>query len=440
MHFSSFAVKHVGKGEFYGWSIDGNERFLLGNFVVTHNSRLQGGDDSASERYIFTQLAQLTRTLFPEADDAVLTYLDDDGTTVEPEYYVPIIPFALINGISGIGTGFSCSIPSYDPLTIVQYLRNRLNGQQANNEAIEFVPYYEGFKGSVRKIADQKFLVKGQYSKASSTSDIIRITELPVGSWTMPYITFLEGLMDGSAVDKQGKKIPASIKDFTSVSTEVSVDITVTLPKGQVAALEATIDANGINGLEKLLKLATTVSSTNMHMFNAERKLRKYAKVEDIITEFYDVRMSTYEKRKSYLIEDLERKLIKLSNRAKFILANLDGSVDLRKKSAVEVQTIMVSKGFAQIDGDFKYLIKMPMDSVTQENVASILADKDAAEQELAKLRATSLEKMWLSELDVFDKEYASYKTKRQQIQSGIALSGKDGAIKKMGKKIVITK
>jgi DNA topoisomerase-2 len=39
-------------------------------------------------------------------DDAVLSYLDDDGTIVEPEYYVPIIPFALVNGISGIGTGF----------------------------------------------------------------------------------------------------------------------------------------------------------------------------------------------------------------------------------------------------------------------------------------------------------------------------------------------
>jgi hypothetical protein len=82
----------------------------------------------------------------------------------------------------------------------------------------------------------------------------------------------------------------------------------------------------------------------------------------------------------------------------------------------------------------------MPMDSVTQENVASILADKDAAEQELTKLRATSLEKMWLSELDVFDKDYATYKTKRQQIQSGIAPSGKDGVIKKTGKKVVITK
>ena len=90
------------------------------NFVGSNNinllepngqfgTRLHGGDDSASERYIFTQLNTLTRSIFPEADDSVLHYLNDDGTVVEPEYYVPIIPFALINGISGIGT-FECHL------------------------------------------------------------------------------------------------------------------------------------------------------------------------------------------------------------------------------------------------------------------------------------------------------------------------------------------
>ena len=77
-------------------------------------TRLHGGDDSASERYIFTQLNPLTRYIFPELDDPVLNYLNDDGTMVEPGFYVPIIPFALVNGISGIGTGFSCNIPAFN--------------------------------------------------------------------------------------------------------------------------------------------------------------------------------------------------------------------------------------------------------------------------------------------------------------------------------------
>jgi len=156
-------------------------------------TRLHGGDDSASERYIFTLLNKMTRSIFPEADDAVLAYLDDDGTLVEPEYYVPIIPFALMNGISGIGTGFSCNIPSYNPQQIIECLRAKLKNCEYNTE---FVPYYEGFKGTIRKVEDNKYLVKGKYEKVGT--DKIRISELPIGTWTMSYTSFLEGLMDGS--------------------------------------------------------------------------------------------------------------------------------------------------------------------------------------------------------------------------------------------------
>lgn len=386
-------------------------------------TRLQGGDDSASERYIFTQLNPLTRTMFPEMDDAILNYLNDDGTMVEPEYYVPILPFVLINGISGIGTGFSCNIPSYNPHEIVAYLRNKLTGR--STEAAVFVPYYEGFRGKVAQCGPSKYLIRGCYEKVGE--DKIRITELPVGTWTMPYITYLEGLMDGG-VDKAGKKIAPSIKDFTSVCTEVLVDITVTFAKGRLAELEgvrqgSSDDASAsdtlINGVEKLLKLTTTVSSTNMHLFNRDCKLKKYTTVPEIIDEFYDIRLETYAKRKEAQIAEMRRLLVKLSNRAKYILANLDGSIDLRRKSATQVMEMLEAMSFDKIDGDFKYLVKMPMDSVTNENVANILKEKETTESGLAALIATTLEKMWLNELDVFDKEYDVYKKAREALLQG---------------------
>ena len=410
-------------------SLNGAIVNMAQNFVGSNNinllepngqfgTRLQGGDDSASERYIFTQVNPLTRAIFPEADDAVLTYLNDDGTVVEPEFYCPIIPFALMNGISGIGTGFSCNIPAFNPKQVIQYLKNRLTG--LDNSTAEFVPYYEGFKGQIKKISEQKFLIRGVYEKLAE--DKIRITELPVGTWTMPYITFLEGLVDGST-DKAGKKIAPVIKDFTSVCTEVSVDITVVLPKGRLAELVAAVDAStGINGLEKLLKLSTTISTTNMHLFDAECKLHKYANVEEIIDGFYVTRLSVYGKRKAHLIEDMEKKLVRLSNRAKYILATLDGSVDLRKKTATQVAALLESLHFAKIDDDFKYLVKMPMDSVTQENVAAILKEKADTETELGILKSTSLEKMWLGELDNLSKEYDVYKSKREKIQNGVVI------------------
>lgn len=400
------------------------------NFVGSNNinllmpngqfgTRLQGGDDSASERYIFTLLNNLARTIFPDVDDAVLNYLDDDGTIVEPEYYVPVIPFALVNGVSGIGTGFSCNIQPYNPLQLAEYLKRKLTG--VATEDVEFVPYYEGFKGTVEKVDKNKFAIRGVYERVDD--DKIRITELPVGAWTMPYITFLEGLVDGG-VDKTGKKIAPVLKDFKSLSTEVAVDITVQFPKGVLATM--TPDA-----IEKTLKLTTSVSTSNMHMFNAECKLHKYETPAEIIDEFYAVRMATYAKRKANQISVLEQKLVKLSNRAKYIMGNLNDTIDLRRKTNEAVVKLLEEKGFDRLDGDYKYLTKMPMDSVTRENVEAILNEKTDKEQELEDLKSTALEQMWMRELVRFEEEYAKYKIQRESIQTPVTTGTKKPAATK---------
>ena len=410
----------------------------LGQF----GTRLQGGDDSASERYIFTQLNTLTRTIFPEADDAILKYTDDDGTVVEPEYYVPIIPFVLINGISGIGTGFSSSIPSFDPRDIVRYLRARLGGgggafvlqgisggggapapATPTTHIDTFVPYYEGFTGTVRKLTDTKFLIVGKYDNLGN--DQIRIKELPVGTWTMPYITFLEGLLDG-VVDKSGKKSAAQIRDMVSLSTEKVVDITVTLPKGQLAVLEAAVDGEtGLNGVHKLLKLSTTVSTTNMHLFDKDMKLHKYGSVAEIIDAFYPVRIDTYRVRKAALLEELSNRLIRLSNRERYILAILAGEIDLRRKTNAQVDAMLEAASYTRIgEGGYDYLTKMAMNSVTEENVAKIVREKADTEAQRVALEAKTVEAMWLDELDVFDREYASYRVIRERIQAEGVKSG----------------
>ena len=284
--------------------------------------------------------------------------------------------------------------------------------------------------GQVSKIEDHKYLIKGVYEKTGANT--IRITELPVGTWTMPYTTFIEGLVEGG-VDKAGKKVAPVLRDFTSLCTEVAIHISVTFPPGVLEELEGAVDAvTGINGVEKLLKLTTTVSTTNMHMFDDDCKLHKYASVCEIVDAFYDVRLRMYGKRKAYLLDDLEKKLVRLSNRAKYILANLDGSIDLRKKSSEAVTAMLLGAGFRVMDGDFKYLIKMPMDSVTQENVERILKEKEEASAQLDVLRSTSLETMWSAELDVLNKEYDVYQKKRIQIQSGSSQS-----VKKITKKVV---
>lgn len=409
-YVSEHSAYHHGEASLNGAIVNMAQNFVGSNNIALleprgqFGTRLQGGDDSASERYIFTQLNSLTRTIFPEVDDQILNFLDDDGTLVEPEYYIPIIPFSLINGISGIGTGFSCSIPSYNPKQLVNYLVAKLKSIPIS---MEFTPYYEGFKGSVKKVEQHKFLIKGLYEKVAE--DKIRITELPIGTWTMPYITMLEELVDGS-VDKQGKKIAPVIKDFTNLSTEVAIDITVTFPKGKLAELVA-VGSEDINGLEKLLKLTTTVSTTNIHMFDADRKLHKYESVEEIIDSFMTIRLEAYKKRKAAQLVQLRKIFQKLSNRARYIQESLTGAIDLRKKKADEVTTLLECLQFDKIEGDYKYLIKMPMDSVTEENVANIMKETEATAKSIDDLEKTAIETIWMHELDQFDREYESYRT-----------------------------
>jgi DNA topoisomerase II len=72
-----------------------------------------GGRDAASARYIFTKLERIARAVFHPDDDAVLTYLDDDGMSIEPAFFVPVLPMVLVNGVEGIGTGWSTSVLNY---------------------------------------------------------------------------------------------------------------------------------------------------------------------------------------------------------------------------------------------------------------------------------------------------------------------------------------
>ena len=90
-------------------------------------SRLLGGRDSASPRYIYTYLSKITRLIFIEDDDLLCHYLVDEGQSIEPEFYLPIIPMVLVNGAEGIGTGYSTKIPNYNPVDITNYIKAKLH-------------------------------------------------------------------------------------------------------------------------------------------------------------------------------------------------------------------------------------------------------------------------------------------------------------------------
>ena len=434
------------------------------NFVGSNNinllepngqfgTRCSGGQDSASERYIFTQLNKLTRLLYRHEDDAVLTYIDDDGQMVEPIYYAPAIPMILVNGTKGIGTGFSTDVLQYNPLQIIAYVRAMLAGMGSTNRPI-IEPYFKGFKGTIKNISSTeslpKYLIKGSYEIIADRK--VRITELPIGTWTDDYKQFLEKLMEvpaPTAADKGGA-VPV-LKEYSDMSTDTVVDITVTFhpsyphtPKDLQAAI---VDAEaGTNKLEKLLGLFTTQSTTNMNLFDAHEKLRKYATIYDIIEDYYVERLALYAKRKAAMLAQLANELRVLTNRARYIQEVLDDKLELRRQTKEAIFAKMTEHGYEHIDGDveFKYLLKMPMDSVSDENVRHLLAERDSKREQHSALTDTSIQALWVCDLDELEGEYRKWATAAEASvvsmasKGGAAAAGGAGAASK--KKMVVKK
>ena len=394
------------------------------NFVGSNNinllvpsgqfgTRLQGGKDSASERYIFTYLNPITRKIFPGMDDAILKYLNDDGLMVEPIYYAPIIPMILVNGAKGIGTGFSTDVLPYNPNDIISYLCSKLHGDNDHVNQ-EFVPYYEGFQGTVAKISDSKYVIKGSYQLLGN--DKIVVTELPVGYWTDDFKSHLESLLDSN--DSNGKKVIPKIKDYDDMSKDTNVEFTIQFPKGRVSELEAIKTDYECNGIHKLLKLYTTVTNSNMHLFDYDDKLRKYDNVKTIIDDYYTKRLDLYDVRKKHMIDEINKELVIMSNKAKYIQEVLKGTIDLRRKSKEVIDELLEAKSYDKLgkDKDYKYLVKMPMDSVSQENVEKIMNDYEKKKKELEIVQSTTIQQMWLNELSELKEAYSQYRELRERL------------------------
>jgi DNA topoisomerase-2 len=360
-------------------------------------TRLQSGRDSASERYIFTQLNPITRYIYRKEDDAVLEYLEDDGFPVEPMFYVPIIPMILVNGGKGIGTGFSTDILSYSPEKLIEYLQYKLNNNELA-EDVKFRPYYRGFIGTCHEYDNgNKYIVKGIYQKISDRK--VRVTELPIGHGTDDFKQHIENLMEAD----KNKKNKAFVKDYNDMSTDTRVDIEITMND----PIDETVQGdNQYNNFEKMMKLYSSLSTNNMHLFTDEEKLTKFDSETEIIDRYFPVRLKYYQKRKDYMISALEKELRLLSNKARYIQSTLQGEIDLRNMKKSDILTMMSEKGYDTMDEDidYKYLLKMPMDSVSEENVERLLKDKSSKEKELSIIQSTTIEKMWLNELEELKK------------------------------------
>jgi len=329
-------------------------------------TRLMGGKDASQTRYIFTKLTKEARTIFDPKDDDILTYLDDDGRSIEPEYYMPTLPMILVNGSEGIGTGFSCYVPPFNPEDIKQNILNYTRGQGLT----KMKPWFRGFKGTITEQDDDSWMAQGVWTSIGKT---IKVSELPPGRWTQDYKEHLDTLVE--------KKI---IGSFTNNSTTESVDFVIQ-------------DYNG-KDLVKDLKLEKTIRCSNMHLFHPTKGICKYESAEDILKDFITLRVEHYVKRKARLLEITKRKAELCSRRAQFVKRVIDGDIVVfkRKKQDLEEQ---LSTMFPKVDDSFDYLLHTRTVDYTEERVAALFKEWGDLNEEVKTLQATGYLDMWKTDI-----------------------------------------
>lgn len=436
---------------------------LAQNFVGSNNAnllvpagqfgtRLQGGKDAASVRYICTKLAPIARALFPEADDPLLNYLEDDGLSIEPEWYCPVIPTVLVNGADGIGTGWSSQVPCYNPRDLIDNVRVMLRGHQPR----ELLPWYRGFEGSIVPVGNAKsFDVYGNVLQGAS-SDVFIVRELPVRTWTTPYKEFLEASISNAAESarrrapepttassrttaQRTKPSETFVKEYTDQSTERSVAFSVTLtPQG--------VEEASSIGVHKKLKLAGSVTTSNMMLFDAKGRIAKYEDTSAIMQEFFNVRMGLYERRRRYLIDILQEELECLDNKQRFILMVVEGKLRVSKRKKADIVADLIKHKFKRIpkrrrrglkgpsdassdheesdeeatsgDGkssDFDYLLSMPIWSLTLERVDALCAERNEKATAREEMERTTGADLWLHDLDHLESVLAADEARESQ-------------------------
>lgn len=368
----------------------------LGNF----GNRRQGGKDSASSRYIFTQLNKLTPLIFKKDDECVYSYIDEDGTSAEPERYAPIIPFVLVNGAEGIGTGFSTFVPPYNPHDIAKNIKLLLN----DDDPEEMIPWFRGFKGEVKVLNDGKVQTTGIFEIIDDKT--IKITELPIEFWTEDYKEFLDNVQ----VDSKSTSKYKFVESYINNSGNNTIEFIITFVGNEMQQLIKS------NTLEKHLKLTSTISLNNMYLHNSKGTIAKYVTAEDILIEFYKYRLNLYSKRKQYVLKLYENDLKILEAKVRFIEYVLSKKIKIGKRDEEDIIQDLRANGFEELsynieseNPSFRYLTDMKLFSLTNNKMKELIQERDKKRNEYGIYGKMTIKQLWNKELDELMIEYGKW-------------------------------
>lgn len=343
--------------------------------------------DASADRYIFTCKEDYLDLIFKPEDTSILIEQEFEGDIIEPKYFVPIIPMLLVNGSIGLTTGFSQKIMPRDPKELIKWIQCKLTNKKFTGKLL---PYYKGFKGTIKQIDNNTFDIIGKYEKTGANK--IEITDIPCGPGIGGYSDLNSYL---SVLDKlvEDKKI----KDYNDLSETNEYKIEVTFYRNQGLDIDKC-------DIIKELKLSKTVTESYTSL-NEENVVQEYNSVQDILEHYFTIRYDYYKKRKDLLIKQLTDKILLNISKYTFIKGVIDEEINLKNKNIelVEKQLSKI-KNIIQIENSYDYLLNMPMSSITKEKYTKLKDQIKDLKTELTNIKNLSIEEMWGNDLQLIQK------------------------------------
>lgn len=461
---SEIKIKPVGRGPYCGWYIDGNERFLLGDRTVTHNTRDMGGKDAAEPRYAETKPEWWIPYIFRREDIPILNIQEDEGEEIEPECFYPIIPTVLINGCNGIATGYSTFIPNHNPIDIINWLKNKIEGK----DLPELNPWYRGFSGSIEIIDRRSKKQKRKGRELARTDEHIINEENAIPDPDIPSIPFPtlseitnEEKNDCEGSDGNGESEENGESDQPDFMKEIFECVErnfreakgrplyslVTKGKfhtarnGKVVITELPIgkwthqylvwlqllrdehklireirdvSKSNIPGFEltgfqlvpsyKTLCLKSQIGMSNMVLLDKDSRPQRYDTVSDYMEVFYKTRLEKYGDRKEYILKEWNIKMGELELKRKFIRAVIDKELIIENKPKN-----IIFEEMDNMEIPRNLLSDTPIVKLTEDEIVNLNSKISDLEEDIIKLDHTTPEKLWLKELTEFEREYRKY-------------------------------
>jgi len=331
-------------------------------------------------RYIGTKLNGNFKLLYKDFE--LLEFKEEEGESIEPNFFLPIIPTILINGSSGIAVGFAMNILNRDVKSVTEACIKVLSDKKIG----EIKPSLNEFTGDFIQDTEnhKRWIIRGKFQRVNTST--VRITELPPSMTYEKYEEILDKLCDN--------------KDIVSYDDNCKDNIDYTI-KFTRADLEKYDD-------EKLIKLLKLEESSTEIFSTLDEfgKLKIFETSSEIVEYFVNFRLTYYHKRKKFMLDKMQHELKILSNRGRFIKAILDEKLKVNNVSKSVIIEGIEEMGLEKIDDSYDYLLRMPIYSLTKELFEKLKEDFTAKKADIKTLEETDPKDMYLEDLNELKKKF----------------------------------